>query len=69
MDENIEKNCEQGAGGMTGADKDERHNKRGLERDTQLGVKDFTEDNLSKEQAVVYFRQMGPKWHKRETRE
>lgn len=56
---------------MTGADKDERHNKRWEptgKRHT-VGIKDFTEDNLSKEQAVVYFGQMGPKWHKRETRE
>lgn len=40
-----------------------------LERDTRLGIKDFNEDNLSKERAAVYFGQMGPKWHKRETRE
>lgn len=38
-------------------------------RDTQLGIKVFREDNLSKEQAVVYLGQMGPKWQRRETRE
>lgn len=53
--------------GMTGADKDERQQKPELT--AELSVKDFTEDNLSKERAVVYFGQMGPKWHKTETRE
>lgn len=57
---------------MTGADEDKRHDKRWEptgKRHALLGIKDFTEDNLSKERAVVYFGLMGPKWHKRETRE
>lgn len=33
----------------------------GWKRHTQLGVKDYSEDNLSKEQAVVYFGQIGAK--------